>query len=256
HPGAPNHDHHRSVWFAHAKLDGIDFWSENTEARVKQKHWLAYVDGDDECVMASQLGWYDANGQELMQQELVVALIPMPSGEHALEFQLTLTPGGNRTIVTLEKTNFGLMAVRVAKSISAHFGGGVISNGEGLNGEKDIFGKPARWMDYSGPVFVGQGPARKVVTEGITYFDHPTNPRYPTHWHVRDDGWMGASFGMHEQYIIEKEQSLVLRYLLHAHSGAYDAARASRVAEEFAKRGGFQVRKSTRSHRQFEVERK
>ena len=27
HPGAENHDHHRSVWFAHHKVNGLDFWS-------------------------------------------------------------------------------------------------------------------------------------------------------------------------------------------------------------------------------------
>jgi len=255
HPGAANHDHHRSVWFAHAKLRGVDFWSDNTEARVKQKHWLAYADGEDECVMASLLGWYDADGRELMQQQLVAALIPMPGGEHGLEFQSTFRPAGSAESVMLEKTNFGFLAVRVAKSLSAHFGGGLISNSEGDAGEADVFGKQARWVDYSGPVAVGAGPERKLVEEGITYFDHPANPRYPTYWHVRDDGWMGASFGMHEPYEFAADDPLVLRYLLHAHAGRYHAAKAARVAEEFAKRPGFEVKKSERSHRQWEVER-
>lgn len=38
HPGAPNHVHHRSVWIAHDGVDGIDFWSDQTGARVRQKH--------------------------------------------------------------------------------------------------------------------------------------------------------------------------------------------------------------------------
>ena len=32
HPGAPNHDHHRSIWFAHAVAGGEDFWSYQSEA--------------------------------------------------------------------------------------------------------------------------------------------------------------------------------------------------------------------------------
>ena len=257
HPGAQNHDHHRSIWFAHHKLDGVDFWSDTSKSRVRQKHWCRYKDGNEEAVMASVMGWYDEDGDEVIEQELVAAIRPMTKGEHALELQLTLRCAEGKQQVVLNKTNFGLLAVRVAKSISAYFGGGTISNSEGAIGEKDIFGRQARWMDYSGPVVVGTDSARHIVYEGITYFDHPQNPRYPTYWHVRSDGWMGASFGMQEDWKILHEQPLVLRYLIQAHSGKYDALKAAGIHSEFTSRHGFVVRRPTAAepHRQFEVER-
>ena len=45
HPGAPDHDHHRSVWFAHHKVAGVNFWGdEGTNlGRVRQKQWLAWM---------------------------------------------------------------------------------------------------------------------------------------------------------------------------------------------------------------------
>ncbi len=110
-------------------------------------------------------------------------------------------------------------------------------------------------MDYSGPVGVGQGSGRTTVTEGITYFDHPQNPRYPTHWHVREDGWMGAAFCLQEGITISKDSPLTLRYLLHAHSEVYDHGKAETVQLEFAARPRFEVAKGTRQHRQFEVRR-
>ncbi len=261
HPGAPNHDHHRSIWFAHNSVQGVDFWSDNTAARIRQKHWYDYRDGDDETMMAVCLGWYDDKGKELMEQDVVAALIPLAGGEQMLELQLTFRPpGGSAKVpakpVELGKTNFGLLAVRVAKGLSTHFGGGRITNSEGQEGEKAIFGKPAKWMDYSGQVAVGQGKDRRSVVEGITYFDHPSNPRYPTLWHVREDGWMGASFCMKEGYAIEPDKPLVLRYLLHAHGGRYDHARAQRVQKAFADRPGFELLKAPRQHRQYEVRRK
>ncbi|HAY79257.1 MAG TPA: hypothetical protein DCY79_05560, partial [Planctomycetaceae bacterium] len=82
HPGAPNHDHHRSVWFAHAKINGHDFWSDNTQCRIRQKAWLAYHDGPDEAIMAASLAWLDPDGSELLTQELVSAILPLPNGEH------------------------------------------------------------------------------------------------------------------------------------------------------------------------------
>jgi hypothetical protein len=253
HPGAPNHDHHRSIWFAHQNVNGIDFWSDQTEARIVQSMWLAYEDGDKEAIMASLLQWIDADGGAVMEQELVAALMELPENEQALEVQITLRPPDHLEKVELGRTNFGFLAVRVAKSISEYFGGGVLSSSEGGTGEKAIFGKRARWMDYSGPVAAGKGGERSTIIEGITYYDHPSNPRYPTFWHVREDGWMGASFGMESAYTILKDNPLVLRYLLHAHSGPYDPEKAARISEEFSNRPGFRVSKRTLPHGQFDV---
>jgi hypothetical protein len=255
HPGAQNHDHHRSIWFAHAKVEGIDFWSENTKARIRQKHWLAYEDGDEESILATSLGWYDEAGKELIDHELVAASSPDGDGGQFLEIQITLRPGADRDTTTLEKSNFGLLAVRVAKSLSHHFGGGQLTSSEGTRGEEAIFEKTAAWMDYSGPVTSGTGPERKTVLEGITFYDHPGNPRYPTPWHVRSDGWMGASFCQRDPWTIEAAKPLVLRYLLHAHSDEIDPDKATVIAADFGKRPGFVVEKATKPHRQFEARR-
>lgn len=261
HPGAPNHDHHLSIWFAHLNVQGVNFWADDGPGRIRQRQWYDYRDGQDEAVMAACLLWQDGEGKTLMEQDVVAALIPLAGGEQALELQLTFRPPVGKPKqpaepVVLGKTNFGLLGVRVAKGLSAHFGGGKITNSEGQEGEKSIFGKPAKWMDYSGKIAAGQGTDRKAVEEGITYFDHPSNPRYPTPWHVREDGWMAASFCMNEGYAVAADKPLVLRYLLHAHGGACDRARAQRVHDAFAARPGFELLKSPRQHRQFEVRRK
>jgi len=246
HPGASNHDHHRSVWFAHAKVLGIDFWSDQTEARIRQKNWLAYRDGDEEAAMAVSLGWYDGHDpQELLEQEMIVAVRPGPDGETFLEIQSTFRPKAES--LEFQKTNFGFLAVRVAKNISAYFGGGELTSSAGNIGEPAIFGKPAKWMDYSGPVPGG-------ADEGITYFDHPSNPGQPTHWHVREDGWMGASVCMHDSVTTTRKNPLVLRYLLHAHKGTVNSKQADQISKHFAQSSGYKVIKSTKKHTQYEVQ--
>ena len=248
HPGAANHDHHRSVWFAHAKVLGIDFWSDQTEARIRQHEWLAYEDGDEEAIMATELRWYDGHDpKELLRQKVIAAVRPGPAdGETLLEIQTSFTPIAE----TLEfaKTNFGFLAVRVAKNISEHFGGGTLTNSEGKIHELAIFGKSARWMDYSGPVPGGK-------TEGITYFDHPDNPGHPTNWHVREDGWVGASFCMFEPKTTTRDDPLVLRYLLYVHQGAVQQETANQVAKDFTQRPGLIVEKATEKHRHSVVRR-
>jgi len=103
-------------------------------------------------------------------------------------------------------------------------------------------------MDYSGPT-----AAVPDGREGVVCFDHPDNPRYPTRWHVREDGWMGASYCFTEGEVLQGEKSLVLRYLLLAHSGDNGEREFGTVGREFGKRPGFAVRKSTRPHRHYEV---
>ncbi len=253
HPGAENHDHHQSIWFAHHDVEGESFWANSAKTTIRQKHWYSYENGDEEAIAGFKTAWYNAEGIELIEQDVLVAIRPMENGEYALEIQTTLRPAAKREKTELGKTNFGILAVRVADSVSHHFGGGNLTNSKGESGEPEIFGKPAKWMDYTGPVVAGSGDERQIETEGITFFDHPENPRYPCKWHVRSDGWMGASFCMDEGFTLTKEHPLTLRYLLHSHSGEYAHKREEAVAKEFAERKGFLVRKSQRPHRQYEI---
>lgn len=253
HPGAPNHDHHQSIWFAHHKVVGVDFWANGLPPRIRQRDWLAYHDGDDEALMGVRLAWFDGHDpRELLEQELLVSVRPGgPAGtasaaETLVELQSTFRPTAD--MLEFGKTNFGFLAVRVAKNLSAHFGGGVITDSEGRVGEPAIFGQRARWVDYSGPV-----PGDRI--EGITYFDHPANVGSPTHWHVREDGWMGASACFAEPLVTTRANPLVLRYLLHAHAGSADAARAGTVAETFASRSRLTVTKSTARHEMWMIRR-
>ena len=67
----------------------------------------------------------------------------------------------------------------------------VIMNATGATGEKNIWGKPAKWCDISGKI--------EGRPYGIAILDHPSNPRHPSNWHVREYGLMGANvFGLHD----------------------------------------------------------
>ena len=250
HPGAPDHDHHQSVWFAHHDVEGESFWANGKGTMVRQKQWLAYEDGDDAAQMACLIGWYGHDGKELLKQELVVAILPVEKGQYELEIQSTFKPGEGREATQLGKTNFGFLAVRVAKSVAERFGGGRLTDSEGRETEKNIFGKQAKWMDYSGWVYAhSKSKGKRVATaEGITFMEHPDNLSYPTQWHVRADGWMGASPGMEQAITVTKEKPLQLRYSLFVHSGACDADLINTRHEAFSKRSAFEVIASPEPH--------
>jgi hypothetical protein len=227
----------------------LSFWADGKGTQIRQKTWLCYQDGNEESAMAVTLGWFAPDGKELMDQDLIAALRPLPGEEFTLELQSTFRPGPGMPKVQLGKTNFGFLAVRVAKSISEHFGGGLLTNSGGQIHEKNIFGQPAEWMDYSGPV-----PPDGTI-EGITYFDHPSNPRYPSKWHVREDGWMGASFCMDDGFIILAEQPLRLRYLLHAHAGELQPDRARKIQASFASLPPLDITKHEGIHLRWDIQR-
>ncbi len=246
HPGAPNHDHHRSVWFAHHKVAGINFWGNNTTARIRQTEWLCYEEGDDEARMVVKLHWTDGHDpKELIQQELIAIVRPGDKKETFLEIQTTFVPVAES--LEFEKTNFGFFAVRMATNIAEVFGGGLLTNSKREIHENNIFGKPASYMDYSGPV-------AKDVTEGITYFDHPANPGFPNRWHVRKDGWMGCSPCMNEAITTTKAKPLTLRFLLHLHAGAFNKNRADEVSKSFANHVGYELSKRPKKHTSWGVQ--
>jgi hypothetical protein len=92
--------------------------------------------------------------------------------------------------------------------------------------------------------------------EGITFFDHPSNPGHPTAWHVREDGWVGASACFAGPRTTTQMEPLTLRYLLHAHRGPLDPKQAGAVAEAFGKRPAFELVKAPAKHTAYGVRRK
>ncbi len=251
HPGAPNHDHHRSIWLGHQRVMGVDFWSDTSPAKIRQTNWLAYEDGD-EAVSAVELGWYDGHDpQPLLVQRLITSVRAGPEpGETLVELESEFRPRAEQ--FEFGQTNYGFLAVRVAKHLSAVFGSGQLRDSEGRVGEAAIFANNARWIDYSGYAPLSGGTLEE---EGVSFFDHPSNPNYPTTWHVRDDGWMGAAVCLRGGLLCGRLQPLRLRYLLWAHRGPCSPVQADKLAEWFSQLPGWSIERSTIPHRTWQLKR-
>ena len=215
HPHDPqSHSHHNSVWISHQDVNGDDFWSDQQSGVIRHHRILHYEDGDDQARIVAENHWVGSDSRTHLTERRSLQLEQLADGELCYILDVQLRP--DTSPVVLGKTAFGLIGVRMAKTIGIHDGGGTIRNSEGQvdeQGPKGCFRKRARWCDYSGPIATG-------VVEGITLMDHPQNPNHPTHFHVRADGWMGASLTYESSQTIALGDVLRLRYGLYVHRGA------------------------------------
>lgn len=229
HPHDPHtHNHHLSLWIGHQKIGGADFWGQNRNAnRIAFDHIRKIEDGD-RASLTILSKWLDAEKKPLLLDERVWTLTPrFDSAEYTLDLELKLTPVA--TTLTIGKTNFGLVSVRVAKMMGTLDGGGTIRNSEGQVNEKELMPhRRARWCDYSGTPLPG-------VVNGVTLMDHPSNPNHPTYFHVRGDGWMGSSFSFEGDVVVTKEKPLVLKYRFYVHAGPGDPKALDAEWQKFAR---------------------
>jgi hypothetical protein len=211
HPHDPiSHSHHNSVWLSHQFVNGVNFWGDGV-GRIVQQKLERLEDGPEMAAIETLNAWQAKDGKTQMTEHRRTGVQVLENGEWLLliDTQFEAPPDAP---VTLAPTAFGPFAVRMAKTIGVRDGGGVIRNSEGGVNESGCFRKPARWVDYSGPITA-------QASEGITLLDHPQNPHHPTIFHVRDDGWMGAALTFPAEIVIAPGQSLRLRYALYVHAG-------------------------------------
>lgn len=239
-----DHPHQRSLWFTHGDVNGIDFWSEPisykagkmpSEKRfgaIVHREFLAVESRDGTAMIRTANDWVDA--QDKKQCEDVRSVTFRTEGDaRIIDFDITLkaTPGS----VTFGDTKEGAFGIRIPTSMDVDSKqGGQIVNSEGQK-DKDAWGKPARWVDYHGPVEGEQ--------VGIAVLNHPISFRYPTPWHVRTYGlFAGNPFGLHDfdpqiktgAVTLEPGQTLALSYRVILHRGDEKSADVQAAFDRYA----------------------
>jgi len=210
HPRDPeSHSHHNSVWISHNDVNGVSFWSDGGNGRIRHRRIVKFEDGGERSSMVAENDWMADDARVLLKEKRQITVLLLEKSEWlmVIDMEFSAVEKG----VTLGKTPFGMVGVRMAKTIGVNDGGGTIRNCEGAVNEEDVFWKRARWVDYSGAV-------TNENMEGVTLFDHPKNPNYPSYFHVRNDGWMGASLTFDAPREIRPDEPLKLRYGLYVHS--------------------------------------
>ena len=228
---ATDHVHQKSFWWGHGNMNGVDFWAETTRNAGKTVHQeFTAVESGKIGVIKSRNNYVDKDGKTVCTDERTLRIYPGSAGR-TFDFEITLLAENDG--LTFGDTKEGTMAIRLNEHmrLKGKVGKGHIVNSEGARDDA-TWGKRAKWVDYYGPV--------DGKTVGVAMFDHPSNPRYPTWWHVRDYGLFAANpFGLSDFEKKEKGagdlkvkagEKITFKYRFYLHSGD---EKEGNVSEEF-----------------------
>lgn len=247
-----DHPWHRSLYFAHSIVNGVDFWNEGSGDAGKSPKDKGHtrVDGKIETtdgavgVIRTRDRWLAPDGTLICTDERKVSFHANASGRF-IDFEITLKALADKPLL-LGDNKDGTMAIRVAQWMTMpHKFKGAATGGNGhmvtANGQRDadVWGKRAPWCDYHAD--------RNGTTYGVAIFDHPENFR-PSWWMAREYGLFAANpFGWHDyekefakdphkgDKLIPAGGSLTLRYRFFFHLGDEQAAKVAANYADYAK---------------------
>ena len=227
-----DHPHHRGVWFSHGEVNGFDFWANEVSQRKRGRKGTialnqieAVESGANRGLIRASFNWLDTSGKALLAESRSMTFERIGQ-DNVVSFDITLTALVDS--VHFGDTKEGTFAIRMATELEEqHLRAkgiartGKITNADGKSTEANTWGKRSPWIDYAGTL---QGKPM-----GVAIFDHPSNPKFPTYWHVRGYGLFAANiFGEHDFYADEsrdgsitlaKGKTLRFRYRVVVHPG-------------------------------------
>ena len=248
-----DHPHHRGLYYTHGDINGVDFWGEAEfmEKAPVQAGGKTYQSSEqlpngrtvftklEEVKSGAEAGSLRAHFNlvgpdgKVMGEETQAYTFRGDASTRIIDCEFTTH--ALKTPLKMGDTKEGTFAIRVVKALEEP--AVKMLNSEGAVGEKSIWGKRAKWVDYSGTV-----EGKKL---GIVIFDNPSNPKHPTYWHARGYGLFAVNpFGEHDFYndkkrdgsiTIKPGESLTFRYRVVIHDG--DASEA-KVAQAYAQYAG------------------
>jgi hypothetical protein len=249
-----DHPHHRSLWFTHGNVNGVDFWAESPRSGkiVNESVEQSVKGGVGE--IKSRNKWVAQDGTVHLTDETTIK-IRGTAEARILDYEVTLKAPKDKPVV-FGDTKEGSMAIRLpdwmtpphTQSGKAHGGKGVFVNAEGIKqadatkmkkGENDPpWGKKSNWVDYYAP--------KDGKIYGVAMFDHPSNPRHPTWWHVRSYALFAANpFGKHDfedlkdqpkagDFTIPAGGTATFRWRVYFHNGDEKTAKIAERYKEYA----------------------
>lgn len=204
------HPHHRSIWFSHGDVNGVDFWNEpdGSHGRIINKGIFEIKSTHVFTSFKANNLWTDFNFNPMADDVTFIKLYN--TGEESLILDLTLTLKASYGDIILGRTKeAGPVAIRVSDELKAF---GTLINAYGKTKEEQIWMKRAPWCGFTGRI--------KGRPMGISIFDSPGNYGYPSYWHGRKYGLIAPNnFYIPGSLTLKKSEEMSFSYRIVTHMG-------------------------------------
>jgi hypothetical protein len=222
-----DHRWHRALWFSWKFINGVNYWEEDPKTglspgRTEVEDVTVAHRNDFSAHIVMTLRYHPA-GKSTMLTEMRVITVSSPdvNGRYRIDWYSLFTAGEkdvvlSRTPIPGEQGGKGWggyagLSIRMAKATR----GWQFVDSEGRK-DKQIHGKKARWVDFSGELPNG-------TKAGIAIFDHPDNLRSPSPWYVEKGmPYFSPAVLFNKPYTIAARENLELWYRILIHPGRAD----------------------------------
>jgi hypothetical protein len=239
-----DHPHHRGLWIGYGDVNGVNFWENEPASKTSPENpalkGLVVLKSLGELKPGKKSGsieavfdWISPGQGPLIEEDRTMTFYAAKE-VRTFDIDATFTA---RAALKFADTKEGFFAIRLADSIAGK-NGGLMTNSEGAQTEKNVWGKKANWVDYDGTV-----DGQKV---GIVIFSNPRNGPEPPRWHARDYGLFAVNpFGLKEfdpkaegagGHEMKGGDSMRLRYRVVIHPGDYSKKKIEDLYQDYVKR--------------------
>jgi len=227
-----DHPWHRGLWFSWKDINGVNYWEEDPSKGVAEgRSIIKSVSVEKQQNFSAKIILnisYEENGiPQIVEIRTIEISSPKHNKEYSIQFHQTFEimqdlrlylekPAKNGGV---EWGGYAGLSFRASDSLLAHR----FTASSGWDNTKDItgYGEKERWMDMTAKV------AGTDEYAGLTIFDSPDNPRYPSPYYIwfakGEHAFFTPSILFDGPMNLEKGESLTLNYLVLVHDGKRSA---------------------------------
>jgi len=212
-----DHPWHRGLWWSWKHVDGVNYWEENkktglSDGRTELVNVRIQPASDFSARVEMELNYRLPDKAPVMtERRLITVSTPDANGNYSIDWNTTFAAGSKA--LKLDRTppkNFSGGYAGLSCRMSKDCKGWTYTASDGTVGAANIYGRTAKWVDYSSS------------GGGIAIFDHPSNLRHPTPWYPNTMPFFSPAMLFHEPYTFPAGKTLMLRYRIFVHSAPVD----------------------------------